>query len=94
MKNGCGNPSKSFTNYSFAQLHNAGILPQNLTIEDFPPCTYLPQLQQVLFTTDSLNDDVSYQNFVIVPESLEVALENYLGYGANIISGTYVSCSL
>lgn len=46
-------------------------MPESLVLEEFSPCEYLPHLQQILFATDELNENVTYQNFIIVPASYE-----------------------
>ena len=60
-------------------------MPESLVLEEFSPCEYLPHLQQILFATDELNENVTYQNFIIVPASL------YEQLGDVNIDGKFVS---
>lgn len=87
-RNGCADPSESFAIYAFDRLN--GVLPSGLLIEDFSPCDYLAQLQQVLFSTSSLNDDVTYETFVILPASLKTELQGYYT-GLEDLNGEFVS---
>jgi hypothetical protein len=73
----CTNPSSSFTTYAFNELTAANLLPSNVTLPNFTVCDYLSELQQALNFTSELNDDVSYTNFVIVPENLNNTLHQY-----------------
>lgn len=79
-----------FTNFSYTKLSNASVLPDNLTLEDFSPCDYLPNLQQVMFSTDELDDSVTYETLVVVPETLKTMLEEQLGNQTEI-DGAFVS---
>ena len=66
------------------------MLPAELAFDDFSPCDYLPQLQQVVFSTDELDESVTYETFVIVPESLNTTLREQFG-DDNDINGPFVS---
>lgn len=87
-KDGCVKPSASFSNFSFTRLHDAGVLPEDLLLEDFSPCDYLSHLQQELFST--FNNNVTYQNFVVVPESFANMIQDYF-YSEVNITGEFVS---
>ena len=90
-RGGCADPPEIFANFSYTKLSNASLLPSNLTLEEFSPCEYLPNLQQVLFSTDELDDNVTYETLVVVPESLKTTLEDQLGNQTEI-NGEFVSC--
>ena len=89
-RGGCADPPETFTNFSYTKLSNASVLPSNLTLEEFSPCDYLPNLQQVMFSTDELDDNVTYETLVVVPESLKIMLEDELGNQTEI-NGEFVS---
>ena len=89
-RRGCSDGSDSFANYSYIALRNATMLPDEMTFDDFSPCDYLPQLQQVLFSTDELAESVTYETFVIVPESLNTTLREQFGEDTDI-NGPFVS---
>jgi hypothetical protein len=88
VKDGCVNPSASFSNFAFTRLRDAGALPEDMLLVDFSPCEYLPHLQQELFS--KFNDNVTYENFVIVPKPLENFIQDYFGHEVNI-TGEFVS---
>ena len=89
-RKGCSDASNTFANFSYNQLKEASLLPESLILEDFSPCEYLPHLQQVLFATDELNESVTYESFIIVPESLNASLYEQFGNDVNI-DGKFVS---
>ena len=64
-----------------------------MTYEDFSPCDYLPNLQQVLFETDELNEEVDYETFVLIPEDLHSLLNEQFGNETEF-SGAFVSVVL
>ena len=65
-------------------------MPDSLSLEEFSPCEYLPHLQQNLFKTGELNENVTYKNFFIVPESLIASLHLQFEDDVNI-DGKFVS---
>ena len=89
-RRGCREASDIFTNYSFTTLSNAQILPGNLTIQNFSACEYLPQLQQLLFSTDALDESVTYETFVVIDDQLGAALReqfpNEEGFDGKFVS--------
>lgn len=89
-RGGCSNPSEMFANFSYTKLINASVLPSNLTVEEFSPCDYLPHLQKVMFATDELDDSVTYETFVVVPDDLKTSLQEQLGNETEI-NGSFVS---
>lgn len=89
-RRGCKDPSEAFSNFSFTQLSNASVLPINLTLENFSPCEYLPHLQQVLFSTDEMDESVTYETFVVIPDQLNNSLYELFGSEA-VINGRFVS---
>lgn len=89
-RRGCSDGSDNFSNFSYTLLSNATILPVELAFNDFSSCDYLPQLQQVLFSTDELDENVTYENFVIVPQSLNTTLRDELAYNVEV-DGPFVS---
>jgi len=91
MTNGCADPSPSFLEFAFAALNESNVLPAGLSFSKFSACDYLPHLQQKLFSLDSLNENVTYANFVILPDALKDSLRNFLGH--DNINGSMVSCS-
>ena len=68
-------------------------MPDSLSLEEFSPCDYLSHLQQNLFSTGELNENVTYKNFFIVPESLNASLHLQFGDDVNI-DGKFVSAAL
>jgi hypothetical protein len=64
------------------------MLPDDLEFDDFSSCDYLPLLQKVLF--DELDESVTYESFVIVPEALSMALNEQYGNEVEI-NGPFVS---
>ena len=88
-RRGCSNASESFANFAYTKLINAGVLPGDVAFEGFSPCDYLQMLQQVLFSTNELDEDVTYENFVIVPETLKTELLGYFGNQVEI-NGPFV----
>ena len=91
-RRGCSDASETFVNFSYSELNNAGVLPDNLTIEDFSPCDHLQMLQHVVFSTNisNTNTSVTYENFVIVPESLSTYLHEQFSDDVEI-NGPFVS---
>jgi len=89
MKNGCSDPSESFTTYTFTLLSD---VLQDLDQADFSPCEYLPQLQQKLFLTASLSENVTFESLVVVSDSLQTELQSYFGNNTDL-SGSFVSRS-
>ena len=89
-RRGCSDASETFANFSYNELTNAGVLPTELALEDFSPCEHLPHLQQVLFSTDELNESVTYETFVVVPDKIRNALHAQLGEEVDI-NGPFVS---
>jgi hypothetical protein len=67
------------------------VLPDGLVFDDFSSCEYLALLQQVLYTTDELDESVTYESFVVVPESLRASLIEKFGNEVEI-NGPFVSC--
>lgn len=82
--------TQTFETFSYNELSSAGVLPDDLTSEEFSPCDYLPNLQQVLFETDELNEDVTYETFVVIPDSLNTMLHDRLGNDVKV-NGQFVS---
>lgn len=78
-RRGCSDGSDAFVNFSYATLRNASVLSDDVTFKDFSPCDYLPHLQQVLFSTDTMDEHVTYETLVIVPESLKTSLHDLFG---------------
>ena len=78
-RRGCSDASEAFANFSYNELTSASVLPNELAFEDFSPCDYLPHLQQVLFSTDMMDANVTYETFVVVPVSLNNSLSELLG---------------
>lgn len=91
-RQGCSDGSDAFANFSYTVLTNASALPDGLSFDDFSPCDYLPNLQQVLFSTDVLNESVTYEHFVIIPDSLNTSLHEHYG-GEVEINGPFVRFS-
>ena len=89
-RRGCSDGTETFANFAYTTLKNAVVLPDDVTEEVFSPCDYLPHLQQVLFATDGLNESVTYESFIIVPESLNASLYEQFGNDVNI-DGKFVS---
>lgn len=89
-RRGCSDTSETFSNFAYTTLNAAEVLPADLGLEDFSPCEYLEQLQQVLFSTDEQVEKVTYENFVIVPEALNTSLYNLYG-NEDVINGQFVS---
>ena len=89
-RRGCSDASETFANFAFTQLSNAAVLPTDLALEDFSPCQYLPHLQQILFSTDELDESINYENFVVVPESIQTVLYEQFGNEVEI-NGPFVS---
>lgn len=69
------------------------MLPVDLTFEEFSSCDYLPQLQQLLFSTDELDESVTYESFVVVPETIKTTLHQLFGEDVDI-NGPFVSVML
>ena len=88
-RRGCSDASETFANFAYTRLSNAGVLPDDLTIEDFSPCDHLQMLQHVLFVTDELDASVTYETLVIVPEALKTELYDQFGNQLEI-NGPYV----
>ena len=86
----CSDGSETFTDFAYTALRNAAVVPDNVTKEVFSPCDYLPHLQQVLFSTDNLDANVTYETLVVVPESLNNSLYELFG-GEMEINGPFVS---
>ena len=89
-RRGCSDASKTFANFAYIKLSDAAVLPSDLSLEDFSPCDYLPHLQQVLFSTDELDETVTYETFVVVPESMKTVLYEQFGNEVEI-NGPFVS---
>jgi hypothetical protein len=88
-RRGCSDGSEAFANFSYSLLTNASVLPDGTTFDNFSPCDYLPHLQQVLFPTDALDTSVTYESFIIIPDSLNTSLREH--YGDEIaITGPFV----
>ena len=92
-RRGCSDASNAFANFSYTKLSNASVLPIDLAFEDFSSCDYLPQLQQLLFSTDELDESVTYESFVVVPESINATLYELFGEDVDI-NGPFVSVML
>ena len=90
MANGCANPSQNFVQFAITELRNANMLPANVSLANFSACDYLPHLQHLLFSTETLNTEVTYANLVVLPEALTTRLHEYLG--EIDLDGTMVSC--
>ena len=91
-RRGCSDGPETFTNFSYTELKNAAMLPDDLALGDFSPCDYLPHLQQVLFSTDELDTSVTYETLAVLPESLNNTL--YEKFGNEIeFNGPFVSSS-
>lgn len=89
-RNGCTAASESFATFAYNKLSTAALLPDGLTLDDFSPCSYLDLLQQLLFTTNELDMSVTYETFVVVPESLNTTLYNQFGNETDF-NGSFVS---
>ena len=89
-RNGCFDASQAFINFSYHELNAATLLPNDLTLEDFSPCDYLGLLQQLLFATNELNANITYETFLMIPESLNTTLYNQFGNETDF-SGSFVS---
>lgn len=94
-RRGCSDASDAFANFAFttldkARLDNETVLPDDLSFEEFSACEYLPQLQQVLFSTEEMDESVTYQSFVVIPEELQATLRDRFGEGVEI-NGPFVS---
>ena len=92
-REGCSDASSTFASFSYNRLKDASLLPDSLSLEEFSPCDYLSHLQQNLFSTGELNENVTYKNFFIVPESLNASLHLQFGDDVNI-DGKFVSAAL
>ena len=90
-RRGCSDGSETFANFSYTELRNAEILPEDLALEDFSPCNYLQDLQQVLFSTDELDSSVTYETLVVLPESLNATLYEKIGSSEVEFNGPFVS---
>ena len=90
-RRGCSDGSETFANFSYTELRNAEILPEDLALEDFSPCDYLQDLQQVLFSTDELDSSVTYETLVVLPESLNATLYEKFGSSEVEFNGPFVS---
>jgi transcriptional regulator NrdR family protein len=89
-RRGCKDASERFTNFSYIQLNNSQLLPEDLTVDDFSSCEYLSQLQQLLYSTEELDETVTYETFVIIPDDLVATLEEQFGADAEF-DGKFVS---
>lgn len=92
LRTGCSDASASeaFASFSYTELSGAGVLPNGLTSEEFSVCEYLPHLQQVLFSTEDMDENVTYESFVVIPDSLNTSLYNLFGNDV-VINGQFVS---
>lgn len=59
-------------------------------MDDFSSCEYLSQLQQLLYSTEELDETVTYETFVIIPDDLVATLEEQFGADAEF-DGKFVS---
>jgi hypothetical protein len=89
-RRGCKDASERFANFSYTQLNNSQVLPEGVTFANFSSCEYLPHLQQLLYSTDELNETVTYETFVIIPDELAATLEEQLGNKTEF-NGKFVS---
>lgn len=78
-RRGCKDASEKFTNFAYTQLNNSQLLPEDLTVDNFSSCEYLSHLQQLLYSTEELDETVTYQTFVIIPDDLVATLEEQFG---------------
>jgi hypothetical protein len=87
----CTNPSSSFTTFAYYKLINASVL-SNMTLDQFKVCDgdHLAQLQKVLGFTTSVNENVTYKDFVTVTSTTLIdKLHKY--YDDEDINGEFVS---
>lgn len=94
-RRGCSDASDSFARFAYTTLSNAlinneTVLPDHLALDDFLSCKYLPELQQVLFSTDELDESVTYETFVVVPDSIRTLVHGLYGDGVDV-NGPFVS---
>ena len=89
-RRGCSDASNAFAIFAYNELSNASVLPSNLAFEDFSPCNFLPELQQVLYSTNELDESVTYETLVVVPDSIKDALHEQFGDDVDI-NGPFVS---
>jgi hypothetical protein len=91
MHKKCTDSSESFNNYAFDRLSSASLLPEDIAVEEFSACDNLPHLQQLIFETEGLNEYVTYENFVILPENLTAQLLEFYNDTNTTFNGEFVS---
>ena len=92
-KRGCSDASTTFAKFAYTTLSDASVLGHDFALEDFSVCDFLPQLQQILYSTGELDASVTYDTFVVVPENITVSLHEKFGNETEI-NGPFVSCLL
>ena len=78
-KNGCTSLSDSFASFSHDLLYNSNPQLFSGTLEEFDPCQYLGEIQHVLFETAEIADDVTLDNLVAIPGSLDTKISEVFG---------------
>lgn len=97
-RRGCSDVSDTFANFAYMTLktaltNNETVLLDDFAFEDFSACEYLPELQQVLFPTDEFDENVTYETFVIVPDSIRTLVHEL--YGDEVeVNGPFVSSAM
>lgn len=94
MRKECTDSSKSFTNYTFERLRNASLLSEDIAVEEFSACDYLPRLQKLLFDLEVTNENVTYENFIILPENLTAQLQEFYNDTNTTFNGEFVSIAI
>ena len=89
-KRGCSDASETFAKFAYTSLSDVLIFSDSFVFEDFSTCEFLPQLQQLLYSTNEINTKVTYEDFVIVPENITISLREKFGNETEI-DGPFVS---
>jgi hypothetical protein len=79
-RNGCLDASETFINFAYTELSRAAVLPTGLALDEFSPCDYLQHLQQVIFAANVSDTNLTYNSFVVAPESLNNTLQEQFGF--------------
>ena len=66
------------------------MLPSNLAFKDFSRATFSLKLQQILYSTNELDESVTYESLVVVPYYIKDALHEQFGDDVDI-NGPFVS---
>ena len=89
-KRGCSDASETFAKFAYTSLSDASVFSDSFVFEDFSACEFLPQLQQLLYSTNEINTSVTYETFVRVPENITFSLHEKFGNETKI-DGPFVS---